>query len=251
MHSGNVMARDDHTPMTLIGDRLATRFPISDAALDAIAAVPHETKVFEPSSYLLRNGERPAHATFVLSGHIYRQKIAAGGARQIVAVHMAGDFVDLQHLMLAHADHNIQALTRATVAQIASDALVELAFAHPDIGRALWTESLIEAAIFREWVVNIGRRDARARTAHLLCELAVRQEAAGLGDRSSLDLPMSQEQLGDALGLTSVHVNRTLRKLERDELIERSKRSVTVRDWSGLKRTGDFHPRYLHIEDTK
>lgn len=121
-----------------------------------------------------------------------------------------------------------------------------LAFADPAIGKLLWTESLIEASLFREWIVNIGRRDARSRTAHLLCELALRREIAGLGPRAGFALPMTQEQLGDALGLTAVHVNRTLKTLQAETLIRRSKRAVMIADWDGLSAVGDFTSNYLH-----
>lgn len=243
------MARDDGVPMAVMVRRLGGRFELTKAATDAILALPFVIRDYTPGQYVLREGDRALQSTFVISGFIFRHKIVADGGRQIVAIHLMGDFVDLQHIMLDRADHNVQALTPATLVQFPSDQLLELAYRYPEIGKALWLESLIEAATFREWVVNVGRRNARARTAHLLCELAIRREAAGLGDRGCYELPMSQEQLGDALGLTSVHVNRTLMALEIEGLILRSKRAVTVADWHGLQRAGDFNPLYLHLHD--
>lgn len=244
------MARDDGIPMAVMVRRLGGRFELSQAATDALLALPFTLKDFAPGQYVLREGDRALSSSFVINGFVYRQKIVANGGRQIVAIHMMGDFIDLQHIMLDRADHNIQALTPATLVQFPCDQLLALAYRFPEVGKALWLETLIEAATFREWVVNVGRRDARARTAHLLCELAARREAAGLGVRGSYELPMSQEQIGDALGLTSVHVNRTLKGLEADGLIGRSKRAVTVADWDGLRRAGDFNPAYLHLHDT-
>ncbi|MBY0520461.1 MAG: Crp/Fnr family transcriptional regulator [Sphingomonas sp.] len=229
--------------------RLARRFDLSAEAIDALLDLPFALKQFAPGQYILREGDAVRQSSFVAKGFVYRHKVVGGGGRQIVAIHLAGDFVDLQHIMLDRADHNIQALTPATLVQFPADALLALAYRFPELGKALWLESLIEAATFREWVVNIGRRDARARTAHLLCELATRREAAGLGARSSYELPMSQEQIGDALGLTSVHVNRTLKALEAEGVIARSKRAVTVADWEGLRRAGDFTAHYLHLHD--
>ncbi|WP_374145525.1 Crp/Fnr family transcriptional regulator [Sphingomonas sp. 28-63-12] len=243
------MARDDSIPMAIMAQRLGRRFELSPAATDALIALPHSVRDFAPGQYLVREGTPARQSSFLISGFVFRQKIVADGGRQIVAIHMTGDFIDLQHIMLDQADHNIQALTSATLAQFPSEELLDLAFRFPEIGRALWLESLIEAATFREWVVNVGRRDAQARTAHLLCELATRREAAGLGPRFSYELPMSQEQLGDALALTSAHINRTLKRLEAAGLIERRQRSVTVADWAGLRRTGNFDPAYLHLED--
>ncbi len=243
------MARDDGVPMAVMVRRLGGRFELSRTATDAILALPFVIKDFTPGQYVLREGDKVLQSSFVISGFVFRHKIVADGGRQIVAIHLTGDFVDLQHIMLDYADHNIQALTPATLVQFPSDQLLDLAYRHPDIGKALWLESLIESATFREWVVNVGRRNARVRTAHLLCELAIRREAAGLGPRDSYELPMTQEQLGDSLGLTSVHVNRTLKGLEAEGLILRSKRAVTVADWHGLQRAGDFSARYLHLHD--
>lgn len=243
------MARDDQIPMAVMAKRLGRRFSIDDAAIDALLALPYTVRDYAPGQYILRDGNRTEQSSFVISGFVFRQKIVANGARQIVAIHMAGDFIDLQHIMLDRADHNIQALSSARLMQFPCDQLLALGFRFPEVGKALWLESLIEAATFREWVVNVGRRDARARTAHLLCELAARREAAGLGPRGSYELPMSQEQLADALGLTSVHVNRTLKSLEGEGLIRRDKRALTVADWSGLQRAGDFSADYLHLYD--
>ncbi len=243
------MARDDVLPMAVMVRRLSKRFELSTDAIDAILKIPFVVRDYAPGHHVLREGQKVLQSCFVISGFVFRHKIVNHGGRQIVAIHMMGDFIDLQHIMLDRADHNIQALTPATLMQFSSADLLDLSFRFPEIGKALWLESLIESATFREWVVNVGRRDARARMAHMLCELATRREAAGLGPRSSYELPMSQEQLGDALGLTSVHVNRTLKSLETEGLIRRTKRAVTVADWCGLQRAGDFNPAYLHLHD--
>lgn len=127
-------------------------------------------------------------------------------------------------------------------------AIQKLAFDRPTVGRAMWYETLVDASIFREWTLNVGRRDSHTRTAHLLCEFALRLETAGLGEQCAYELPMTQEQLADALGLTNVHVNRTLKALSAQGLIERSKRSVKIRDWKRLAAVGDFDSNYLHLD---
>lgn len=235
------------TPMGLIARRLDSRIALDDAAVRAILSVPHEASALRPGDYFLREGARPRRSSVVIDGYIYRHKLVADGGRQIVAIHLPGDFVDLQNILLDEADHNIQALTRATLCSFPHAEMLDLAFRHPEIGKALWRESLVEASLFREWIANIGRRDARARVAHLLCELAVRCEAAGLGSRQAFELPMTQEQLGDSLALTAVHVNRTLRTLEADGLIRRSKRAVMIADWRVLRAAADFDENYLHL----
>ncbi|MGH6614819.1 Crp/Fnr family transcriptional regulator [Sphingomonas sp.] len=229
--------------------QIARRAPLSNDGQMALRALSLVTRTYEPSQYLLREGDRPKHCSFLRSGFVYRHKIVGNGGRQIVAIHLEGDFVDVQNILLTESDHNIQALTMTKVLCISREDLVAVSLAHPSLARALWRESLLEASIMREWVANVGRRDARSRTAHMLCELAIRQEAAGIGPREAFDLPMTQEQLGDALGLTAVHINRTLKSLEAAALIARSKRSVTVTDWHGLQRVADFTSGYLHLPD--
>ena len=158
-----------------------------------------------------------------------------------------GDIVDLQNSLLGIADHNVQMLTAGTVSLIPVEAMRKIAFSRPSVGMAMWYETLVEGSIFREWVLNIGRRDAKTRIAHLLCEFAVRLEVAELGKSNHYTLPITQDQLADAVALTPVSVNRMLMKLEADGLIKRTKRNITIDDWSKLAKAGDFQPRYLHL----
>ena len=155
----------------------------------------------------------------VVSGMAFRHKISSGGARQILSFHIPGDFVDLEGSLLNVADHNVQALTRCELAFVPTVALKKLFDAHPQVALAMWIDTLIDGSIFREWILNVGRRDARERIAHIFCELARRLEAAGMGSTEGYELPMTQEHLADAAGLTAVHVNRTLRAMDRDGLI--------------------------------
>jgi CRP-like cAMP-binding protein len=235
------------SPMGVIARRLDTRMPLGENATQAILELPHSVRRLRPHDYFVREGQRPHTSTVVIDGYVYRHKFVQDGGRQIVAIHLPGDFIDLQNILLDKSDHNVQALTTAAVAEFEHEALLDLAFRHPPIGKALWRESLIEASLFREWIANIGRRDARARVAHLLCELAVRCEAANMGARDRFVLPMSQEQLGDALALTAVHVNRTLRLLENDGLIARTRRAISISDWPRLRAIADFDETYLHL----
>jgi CRP-like cAMP-binding protein len=222
---------------------------LSDGDCDAIRKLPFVRRSYEAPGYVLREGE-PArkHCSFIISGLAFRQKLTAEGARQIVSIHMAGDFLDLQHLFLNYADHSVQALTRLECAEIQRDALQDLVLQHPAIGRAMWTDALVDASIFREWVLNVGRRDARTRVAHLLCEFALRMEAAGLTQDHGYELPMTQEQIGDAVGLTPVHVNRTLRALAADGLIRRDRRHISFANWEAIRAAADFSALYLHLE---
>jgi CRP-like cAMP-binding protein len=182
-----------------------------------------------------------------LSGFAYRQKVTGEGTRQIVALCIPGDAIDFQNMFLSISDHGIQILTRAVVADIPREPLQQLMLKRPAIGVAIIHSTLIEASILREWVVNVGRRDARARIAHVLCEFAVRLEARGLASKDGFELPMTQEQLGDATSLTPVHVNRVLKGLQADGLISRQRRNIQFTDWRALQDTADFTRRYLHL----
>ncbi|HEY5721985.1 MAG TPA: Crp/Fnr family transcriptional regulator [Allosphingosinicella sp.] len=224
-------------------DRLA---PLSDGDCAALRALPHQVRTCMPGQYLIRDGDHPDNCCLLLRGFAYRHKITGEGARQIISIHMPTEFVDLQNIFLSVSDHSVQCLTQAEVAFIPRPPLRDLALSNPAIGRALWIETLIDASIFREWVVNVGRRDSRARVAHLLCEFSLRLEAAGMAREHCYELPMTQEQLADSVGLTPVHVNRVLRQLGEEGLIERDRRSIRIIDWRRMREAGDFNQRYLH-----
>ena len=221
---------------------------LSAADHDAVLALPHQRRGLDAGQYLVWDGDRPQNTCLLLSGFAYRHKHAGNGGRQILSIHMKGDIVDLQNSLLGVADHNVQMLTPGDVALIPIEAIRELAFSRPVVGMAMWYETLVEGSIFREWVLNIGRRDARTRIAHLLCEFAMRLEVADLGEQTRYELPITQEQLADAVALTPVHVNRTLMKLEQEKLITRSKRVIGIADWKQLVKVADFDPRYLHLD---
>lgn len=161
---------------------------------------------------------------------------------------MKGDMVDLQNSVLGIADHNVQALTSIEIALIPREAILELVAERPLVARAMWHDTLVDGSIHREWTANVGRRDSATRMAHLLCEFALRLEHAGLGGHCDYELPMTQEHLADCLGLTPVHVNRTLKLLEGEGLITRTVRSVRVGDWERLVAAGDFNSTYLHVD---
>ncbi|MFL6845021.1 MAG: Crp/Fnr family transcriptional regulator [Allosphingosinicella sp.] len=228
--------------------RLSARAALSEQDKDAVRALPAVHRTLDPATYMIREGEPAVACVLLLNGFAYRHKVTGDGQRQILSVHMAGEFLDLQNSLLGLADHNVQALTRCEVASVPVAALRRLAEEHPMVGRAMWIDTLIDAAIFREWIVNVGRRDSITRIAHLLCEFALRLRDAGLAKPNAYELPMTQEQLADATGLTPVHVNRVLKELGRRGLIDREKRAVKITDWDQLREIGDFNSRYLHLE---
>lgn len=223
--------------------------PFESADREALLSLPHVVKNLEQHHYIVRERDRATHSCVMLSGFSIRHKIVGSGHRQICAIHMKGELVDLQNSLLGTADHSVQMLTIGQVALVPREEMVRIAFEHPTIGRAMWIDTLVDGSIFREWLANVGRRDGRTRVAHLLCEFSLRLEVAGLSEQSGWVLPMTQEQLGDATGLTSVHINRTIKSLEADGLIERaSPRSIIIGDWKKLAAAGDFDSNYLHLK---
>lgn len=212
----------------------------------AIGALPYRLENVQAGRHLIQEGTCPSDCCVLIKGYACRYKVTTAGARQIVSFHVPGDILDLQHLYLSKADHHVQAITPARIAWTPKSELRTLARERPQIAEAMWRDSLIDASIFREWVLNVGRRDARSRIAHMLCEFVVRCEAAGAFDGASFVIPLTQEQIADATGLTSIHVNRTLKALTEEGVLEGGLRAYRVADWHRLKQVGEFDHAYLH-----
>jgi len=233
-------------------EKLAYRVKLSAEDRAAILALPFTLRTVERGQFIVRERELAKYSCVMLAGYSIRSKMTARGDRQIVAIHMKGEVVDLQNSLLEVADHSVQMLTAGNVAQIPREEVIQLTLDRPTIARAMWIDTLVDASIFREWITNVGRRDARTRVAHILCEFAVRLRIAGLGQETHYDLPMTQEQLADATGLTSVHINRTMKALEAEGLIERpNPRSIWIGDWRKLAEVGDFDTNYLHLRENE
>jgi CRP-like cAMP-binding protein len=215
--------------------------------IDAMQAMPWRDEVVRGGAYLFRESVRAAECCVLVSGYACRSKLTRDGQRQIVSFHIPGDLLDIQHLLLARTDHNVELITDAAVSWVPIEALREVTFRRINIAHALWRDTLIDASIFREWVLNVGQRDGRARVSHLLCEFAYRRAAAGLGRPEEFDLPMTQEQIADATGMTPIHVNRMLAALRTEGVISSVKRRVEIKDWARIQRIAEFDPDYLHI----
>jgi CRP-like cAMP-binding protein len=231
--------------------KLEKRAPLAAGDREALLALPFRLQTIEPGKYIVREGSSASHSALIIAGFACRHKVTIDGARQIISFHIPGDFIDLEGAILNVADHNVQALSRCELALVPVEAVRKLANEHPMIARAMWVDSLVDSSIFREWVVNVGRRDARSRIAHLLCEFARRLEVAGLANHEGYELPMTQEHLADATGLTPVHVNRTLKALEREGLVVRNRRFVGIPDWGRLRAVAGFSELYLHLDQTE
>jgi CRP-like cAMP-binding protein len=245
------MATSDTRPLQLLCRKLETHHPLTREDEQAVSRLPFKLRTLEAQSYLVREGDKPEQCAVLLSGYAFRHKLTGDGSRQILSLHIPGEALDLQHLFVEEADHNVQMLTRGEVAEIPRQVIEELALSNSNLGRAILVYTLAEASVFREWTLNIGRRDSRSRIAHLLCEFAVRLSVQGLKPESGYELPMTQEQLADATGLTPVHVNRVLKGLQTEGLITRNRRMIAFPHWQRLREVADFNTRYLHLADGK
>ncbi|HEY1606083.1 MAG TPA: Crp/Fnr family transcriptional regulator [Allosphingosinicella sp.] len=228
--------------------RLEIFADLSDDEKVELAAICGDVRAFGTRQHIIRDDARPEHVHLIVDGWAARYKSLPDGSRQILAFLLPGDFCDLHVAVLGHMDHAIVALTKCKVAFIASRAMDVLTSNHNSLTKALWWGTLVDEAVLRSWVVNLGRRDARARIAHLLCELHLRMQQVGLASGDRFDMPLTQEELADATGLTSVHTNRTLQRLRAEGLIELQGRVLTLLDPGALRRAAGFDPGYLHIK---
>lgn len=197
---------------------------------------------------LVRAGVTLSESTLLFDGFVCRYKDLTDGQRQIMEIHVPGDFLDLHGFLLKRIDHNVAAMTPVRYAQVPHDALKRISEDYPHLTRLLWFSTLLDAAIHREKILSIGRRSAVARIGHILCELYVRLQLVGLAGDYRYPLPLKQADLADATGLTSVHVNRMLRKLRNDEVVTFRGGEVIIHDWDRLQRIAEFNPIYLHLE---
>ena len=240
------MSANDNDALAPVIRKLGRLAALQPADCDAIRSLPFRTRSAAANQFLVREGDQITECCILLKGYACRHKTTSSGARQIVSFHLPGDILDLQRILLARADHNLQTITAATLAWVPTSELKRLGQERPAVGDAFWRDTLVDASIFREWVLNVGRRDAKSRIAHMLCEFAARREVAGLGSPERFELPMTQEQIGDATGMTSVHVNRMLHELANSGVIARNKREVEITDWARMRAIADFDPAYLH-----
>ncbi|PAX07981.1 Crp/Fnr family transcriptional regulator [Sphingomonas lenta] len=238
---------DQRTDRLILKLQAYTRFSEEDrAALAALGRAPVQEA--SPRHDLIREGDEPRTVRLILSGWACRYKTLPDGRRQIVGFFVPGDFCDLNVYILKEMDHSVGAITRVGYIQIAPDEMERVMEARPRIARALLWHELVTSAVQREWLLNVGQRTARERIAHLLVEMFVRLRVVGLTQGDACDFPITQNDIGEATGLTPVHVNRTLQELRGDGLIELAQRRLTIPDLKALMRASMFNPNYLHLD---
>jgi CRP-like cAMP-binding protein len=226
---------------------LFTRLSVDDKAmLNRLASA--RVRQFNPREDIMREGDAPRDINLFLSGWACRYKQMEDGRRQIIAFFLPGDLCDMNVFILREMDHSISAVTPVTVAEVSRETFDELALSHPRVVQALCWESLVNASIQREWTVNLGQRTAAERIAHLICELFLRLHSIGLARANSCEWPITQIELADTTGMSSVHVSRTINELRSLGLIVLRDRQLTVSDLPGLMRLAMFNSNYLHLQ---
>lgn len=228
--------------------KLRARDDVDEREAQALADSVSEVREFGPGKVMVRSGTRLEVSMLLTSGIVSRYKDLAGGERQIQELHVSGDFVDLHGFLLKQLDHNVGAVSACRVALVTHERLRRITEEHPHLSRLLWFSTVLDAAIQRETILSIGRRSALSRIAHLMCELSVRLRVVGESDGRRFALPMTQLDLADATGLTSVHVNRMLKQLRDQELLTFRGGEVVIEDWDRLVRTAEFDADYLHLQ---
>jgi CRP-like cAMP-binding protein len=219
--------------------------PEEVARLDALS---RSVRRYGAGKNLIKEGDRPEFVFLLVDGWAYRYKVLPDGRRQIMAYLIPGDLCDIHIFILKEMDHSIGLLSNAQVAAIPKQAMLDLIHEHPRIGEALFWSTLVDEGVLREWLVNLGQRDAFQRIAHLFCEMWLRMCQVGLTEDGEFSLPLTQEQLGDTMGLTSVHVNRVLQRMRAEGLISLSSKNLAIHDIDRLKQIAQFDPNYLHLE---
>ena len=238
---------DQHATSKLIR-KLESIATLTDKERQAIESLPVRVHHLEARQDIVRDGDKPTHCCLVLDGWTGRYKLLSEGKRQIFSFHIAGDMPDLQSLHVPLMDHSLATLTKATVAFIPHESLRELTAKHTNLAALLWRDTLIDAAIFRAWMVGMGRRSAYEQVAHLFCELYLKLQAVGLAGDYRCPMPITQVDMADALGLTSVHVNRVLKEMRGKALVTLRSSTLVIEAWDELLRAAEFDPTYLHLE---
>ena len=226
---------------------LQARGEVSAADAETVLEFTRDQVDIDPGQDIVAQGARPTSSCLMVSGYSVRYTILSDGARQITAVHVPGDFVDLHSLFLHPMDHGVAALGPARIARVPHGALHAVIETRPELTRLLWTMTVIDAAIFRQWLVASGRQAADSQVARFLCEMFVRLALVDRTDGLSFELPVTQGVLGDAMGISTVQANRSVQALRRAELVQWKGAQVTILDWPGLATLGQFDDTYLNI----
>jgi len=229
--------------------KLRARDMVSPEEEQAIRDSIAEVRSFRADEIIVHAGRVMTYSVMLLDGILCRYKDLSDGQRQITELHVPGDFADLHSFTLKRLDHSVMTLTPCRAALVPHEKLEQITERFPHLTRLYWFTTNIDAAIHREWEVSLGRRTALSRIAALFCEIKVRLEIVGLTEGMSYDFNLTQTDLAECVGLTPIHVNRTLKELRERGLVQFKGGRVTIHDWDRLARVGEFDPAYLYVEE--
>ena len=221
---------------------------LSDEEKQVLEGAIAHTKTVHRGEDMIREGDRPKESILLLEGFAGRYKLLRNGKRQITSLHILGDFADLHSFYLKTMDHAVAALTPCKIALVPHEAIHQITENHPHLARLLNLSIAVDGAVHRQWLAMAGRASAHVRFAHLLCELFLRLQGMKQTDGKTFRLPLTQAELGDVLGISAVHVNRTLQELRREGLLTWRGNLVVVEDWERLQNVAEFDPTYLNFQ---
>ncbi|MGN8545336.1 Crp/Fnr family transcriptional regulator [Bradyrhizobium sp. CCBAU 53421] len=227
-------------PIEMVIRKLRLHSELPDADVAALRSIVAPVKIYPEDSVIIREGEPSTQCCVILSGFAYRSKVSEQGKRQILSFHIAGDMPDLHGLPLKRMDHDLTTLSEAQLGFINHDSLERILITRPALARALWRETLLDAALFRQWIVNLGTRSASGRLAYLIAELRQRLGAMGMVANEQFNFPVTQSKLADALGLSVVHVNRVLQAFRSQGILDLKRSVVTLGDLEKIVELGGF-----------
>ena len=228
--------------------KLACFAELTDADKRVLESLVSTVKQIGPRQDIIQEGEKPSDAHLVLDGWAARYKLLPDGGRPIIGYLIPGDLCDIQSMLIDEVDHSITTLSPCTIAYLGHDEMAAMMRKSEPVSLALWWCILVSEAILREWLVTLGHRPADKRLAHFICEMFLRSKVVGLVDGDSFDLRLTQEEIGDTMGLSNVHVNRTLQYLRGEGLIISKGRRLTINGLDRLMQYADFNPNYLHVQ---
>ena len=227
------------------------RFAFSKTEFEMLSEKMTTAADFEAGEVMVEEGERATHSSLLLEGYAARSKYTADGARQIMEFQIPGDFIDLHSYPLECLDHSITAISDCTIVQLKHQDISELIAKNPRFARIFWFATMADASIHREWILNLGSRSGVERVAHLLCEMYCRSEIVGLTDNHSFQFPVTQAQIGEALGFSAVHIGRLMRELRDSGLVTFQRKVIHLHDWPALQELAGFDPDYLYLQPRK
>jgi CRP-like cAMP-binding protein len=235
-------------PADILLRKLTKHSRVDAEDIAALQRLNFRSRAFAPDEDIVHQGDKPEISVLVLNGMVARYHTRAGGKRQYLSFHMTGELPDAQTLFLEQMDHSVCALGNAEIATVSHQELCSMFEGRPALAFAVWRETLIDAAIFREAITNNSNRPVLPRMAHLFCELYYRARAIGIAKPGSFAIPLHQGQIGETLGLSIVTVNRTLQMLRTTGTMDFRNGLLMVHDWKRLSATAEFDPGYLHLK---